>query len=188
LAITVFDPATQQKRFSAFTFKIVSDEPSPSDIWRLDDDELKDYVTSGQADLDRGLAFLSQGKTQPAADCFLQALHYNPANERARTRLSEYYFQQQQYAKVVELYARNEITPETDEGTILHVAASLNKTGQPAKAVSFLESALKLKDPSGPLYLALSDSYQHAGNPTQAEAFERKGRALMTAPPAESER
>jgi GWxTD domain-containing protein len=188
LAITVFDPATQQKRFSAFTFKIVSDDPSPSDIWRLEDEELKDYVTSGQSDLDRGLAYLSQGKTQPAADSFLQALHYNPANERARTRLSEYYFQQQQYAKVVELYARNEITPETDEGTILHVAASLNKTGQSAKAVSFLESALKVKDPSGPLYLALSDSYQHAGNRSQAEAFERKGRALMTVPPVDSER
>src|SRR4029077_2361110 len=31
LAITILDPATQQKRFSAFTFKIVSDDPSPSD-------------------------------------------------------------------------------------------------------------------------------------------------------------
>jgi len=188
LMITVVDPATQQKRFSAFTFKIVSDDPSPSDAWRLEDEELKDYVTSGQADVDRGLSYLSQGKSQSAAGCFAQALHYNPANERARTRLSEYFFQQQQYAKVVELYARSEITPETDEGTILHVAASLNKTGQPAKAVSFLESALKVKDPSGPLYLALSDSYQQAGNPSQAEAFERKGRALMTEPPMDSQR
>ncbi len=103
-------------------------------------------------------------------------------------RLGEYYFQQQQYAKVIDLFAQTEITPATDESTILHVAASLDKTGQPGRAVSFLESALKVKDPSGPLYLALSDSYQHAGNPTQAEAFQQKGRALMSASSTESQR
>jgi len=183
LAVTVLDPSTQKKRFTAFTFKIVNDDPSPSESWRLEDGELKEYVTSGEAELDRGLTYLSQAKNQLAADCFTQALHYNPSNERARMRLGEYYFQQQQYAKVVDLFAHSEITPATDESTILHVATSFDKTGQPTKAVTFLESALKVKDPSGPLYLALSDSYQQAGNPTQAEAFQRKGRELMTVGP-----
>jgi len=188
LAVTVMDPVTQQKRFGALTFKVVSEDPSASDTWRIDDAELKEYVTSGEADLDRGLAYLGQGKSQAAAECFIQALHYNSANDRARMRLGEYYFQQQQYAKVIDLFAQTEITPATDESTILHVAASLDKTGQPGRAVSFLESALKVKDPSGPLYLALSDSYQHAGNPTQAEAFQQKGRALMSASSTESQR
>jgi GWxTD domain-containing protein len=188
LIVTVVDPATQQKRFTALTFKMVNDEPSPSDTWRLEDEELKDYVVSGQAEVDRGLTYLSQGKSQSAADCFAQALQYNQGNDRARTHLGEYYFRQQQYTKVVDLFARAEITQQTDESTILNVATSLDKTGQPAKAVSFLESALKVKDPSGPLYLALSDSYQQAGNPTQAEAFQRKGRALMTEPAPDSDR
>jgi GWxTD domain-containing protein len=186
LAVTVLDPSTQQKRFTALTFKIVNDDPSPSETWRLEDGELKEFVTSGDADLDRGLTYLSQAKNQLAAECFAQALHHNPANERARMRLGEYYFQQQQYAKVVDLFAHAEITPTTDESTILHVAASFEKTGEPAKAVNFLESALKVKDPSGPLYLALGDSYQQAGNAAQAEAFQRKGRELMN--PAATER
>ena len=187
LAVTVLDPSTQQKRFAAFTFKIVNDEPSPSEFWHLEDGELKEYVTSGEAELDRGLTYLNQGKNQLAADCFSQALRFNSTNERARMRLGEYYFQQQEYAKVVDLFARSEITSATDESTILHVATSFDKTGQPTKAVNFLESALKVKDPSGPLYLALSDSYQKAGNAAQAETFQRKGRELMSATPVQSQ-
>jgi GWxTD domain-containing protein len=180
LSITILDPDTQQKRFSAMAFKIVPEEPSPSETWRIDDDGLGDYLAGGQSDFDRGLTYGLAGKQQLAANCFTEALRRNPENERARGRLASYYFQQQQYDRVVDLYARMQVTPQTDESTILSVASSLDKTGKPAKAVDFLEAALRVKDPSGPLYLALSDYYQHAGNPNQADAFQRKGRALMT--------
>ena len=180
LTITIVDPDSQQKKFSGMAFKIVPEEPSPSETWRIDDDGLQDYVSSGQADFDRGLTYLSGGKQELAAKAFGDALRRNPENERARGRLANYYFQQQLYDRVVDLYARTPVTLQTDETTILSVASSLDKTGKPAKAVDFLEAALRVKDPSGPLYLALSDYYQHAGNQNQADAFRQKGRQLMT--------
>jgi GWxTD domain-containing protein len=180
LTITILDPETQQKRFSSMAFKIVPEEPSPSDTWRIDDEGLDDYVASGQSDFDRASTYVFAGKLDLAAAEWAETLRHNPENERARGRLANYYFQKQQYDRVVELYARTQVTPQTDESTILSVASSLDKTGKPAKAVDFIEAALRVKDPSGPLYLALSDYYQRSGNPNQADAFQKKGRALIT--------
>ena len=188
LTITILDPTSQQKRFSAMAFKIVPDDPSPSETWRIDDDGLADYLASGQSDYDRALTYLTAGKPDLAADCFAESLRQNPENERARGRLADYYFQQKQYDRVVSLYSRTQVTSKTEESAILSVASSLDKTGKSAKAVDFLEAALRVKDPSGPLYLALSDCYQHAGNASQAEAFQKKGRALMTESSTNSDR
>lgn len=180
LMITLDNPRTQQKRFSALRFNIVSQDPSASDSWWIDDDGLADYNRSGQADFDRGLTYLVAGKQQTAANFFREALRKNPSHQRARARLIDQYFSQRDFAKVVELFSQTTVTAETDEETILTVADSLDKTGNPKDAVSLLESALNVKPPSGPLYLALASYYQHLGNAPKAEAMERKGRALMT--------
>jgi len=60
-------------------FVIVSDSPSPSDTWRIDDDGLAEYLSSGQADLDRGLTFLAKGEPQTAAGFF-----WRPAEESCK--------------------------------------------------------------------------------------------------------
>jgi GWxTD domain-containing protein len=187
LTISLTDPGAQQKRFSTMPFVIVSDSPSPSDTWRIDDDALAEYVTSGQADLDRGLTYLAKGETQTATASFVEALRKNPANERARARLVDYYFAQRDFGKVVDLFSHSEVTAQTEEGTILTVADSLDRTGKANKAVDLLESALKVKPPSGPLYLALGSYYQHLGNSDRADNFQKKGRALMTETPPKSE-
>jgi len=187
LTISLADPDVQQKRFSTMPFLIVSDSPSPSDTWGIDDDGLAEYLSSGQADLDRGLTYLAKGESQTAAGSFLEALRKNPKNERARARLADYYFGQRDFGKVVELFSPAEVTAQTEEGTILTVADSLDRTGKPNKAVDLIESALKVKPPSGPLYLALGSYYQHLGNSDRADAFQRKGRALMTETPPKSE-
>jgi Flp pilus assembly protein TadD len=101
--------------------------------------------------------------------------------------LADYYFQKQDYAKVVELFARNEVTEKTEEGTILAVADSLDRTGRSSQAVNLVETALKVKPPSGPLYLALGTYYQHLGNNDRAEAANSKGRALMVPAAPKSE-
>ncbi len=183
LTISLTDPDAQQKRFSTMPFQIVNDNNSHSESWQIDDDGLADYVTSGQADFDRGLVYLAKGDSPTAIAAFLESLHKDPTNERARARIADYYFQQRDFGKVVDLFAHAEVTAKTEEGTILAVADSLDRTGKSNKAVDLLESALKVKPPSGPLYLALGNYYQHLGNNDQAAAFQNKGRALMTAEP-----
>jgi GWxTD domain-containing protein len=187
LTISIADPANQQKRFSTMSFQIVSENPSPSDVWLIEDDGLGEYVTSGQADYDRGLIYLAKKDVPTAIAAFSEALHKDPKHERARSRLADYYFQKQDYAKVVELFARNEVTEKTEEGTILAVADSLDRTGRSSQAVNLVETALKVKPPSGPLYLALGTYYQHLGNNDRAEAANSKGRALMAPAAPKSE-
>ncbi|HST10465.1 MAG TPA: GWxTD domain-containing protein [Terriglobales bacterium] len=180
LTISVTDPATQQKRFDTMSFQIVGENPSPAEVWQLDDEGLADYVRSGQSDFDRGLTYLAKGDSQAAIGAFTEALHKDPTHERARARLADYYFQKQQFGKVVELFAHNEVTEKTDEVTILAVADSLDRTGRSSQAVDLLESALKVRPPSGPLYLALGAYYLHLGKNDRAESFQNKGRALMS--------
>jgi GWxTD domain-containing protein len=186
LTITLADPHSQQKRFSVLRFNIVSENPSSSDSWWINDDALAEYVTSGQADFDRALTYIAGGQDQVAAGFFQDALRENPHNERARARLIDHYFRQREFAKVVELFSQTVVTAQTEEGTVLNVADSLDKTGHPRNAVALLESALNLKPPSGPLYLALASYYQHLGDNTKAETFQQKGRSLMAETPGSS--
>jgi len=178
LTVSVTDPATQQKLFSTTSFQIGA-ESSPADVWQIDDEGLQEYVTSGQADFDRGVVFLANKDQQAALGAFQQALRHDPNHERARARLADYYFQQKDFAKVVELFAHQEVTSKTEDGTILAVADSLDRTGRSSQAAELLETALKVKTPTGPLYLALATYYQHSGKPDRAEAFQNKGRALL---------
>jgi GWxTD domain-containing protein len=187
LTISLTDPDTQQKRFAAMPFRIVTENNSQSETWRIDDNGLADYLTSGQSDYDRGLIYLAKQDTQSAVSSFAEALRRDPTNERARARLADYYFQHQDFAKVVDLFAHAEVTSKTEEGTILAVADSLDRTGRSSQAVDLLESALKVKPPSGPLYLALGTYYQHVGNSGRAETYQNKGRALMTETPPKAD-
>jgi len=179
LTVSVTDPATQQKLFSTTSF-LIGAESSPADVWQIDDEGLQEYVTSGQADFDRGVVFLANKDQQAALGAFQQALRHDPNHERARARLADYYFQQKDFAKVVELFAHREVTSKTEDGTILAVADSLDRTGRSSQAAELVETALKVKPPTGPLYLALATYYQHSGKPDRAEASQTKGRALLS--------
>lgn len=187
LSISLTDPEIQQKRFDTMTFQIVAEKNSASDMWQIDDEGLKDYLTGGQSDFDRGLLYQYRGENEKAVAAFSEALRRDPNHERARARLTEYYFQRQDFPKVVDLFAHTQVTEKTDEGTILAVADSLDRTGRSSQAVDLLESALKVKAPSGPLYIALGTYYQHIGNNNRAEDFHNKGKALMSSAPTKSE-
>jgi Tfp pilus assembly protein PilF len=79
------------------------------------------------------------------------------------------------------MYDRSAITAKTEEQTILRIAESFDKLGQPAKSVAVLESAVTLKPQSGPLYLSLAGYYQRLGNSQKATEMEHKGRTLVAA-------
>lgn len=180
MSISVADPGTGQKHFSAMRFNIVSENPSSSESWWIDDDGLADYASSGGADYDRGLTYLAANKAALASACFHEALGKNQHNELARGRLIDEYFSQRDFAKVVQLFSQTTVTPQTEESTILTVADSMDKSGNPKNAVSLLETALNVKPASGPMYLALASYYQHLGNGAKAQDFENKGKALMS--------
>src|SRR3989442_2779922 len=182
MAITVTDRETHEKRFDSLSFHIVTKQNSPLDAWDIYDDGLVDYVTKGESDYERGLTYLATGRAPEAADWFRRALQKNPNHEKARARLVDFYFSQRDFSRVVELYSRTALTAQTEDGTILNVADSLDKIGNTRKAADLVESALTIKPASGPLYLALASYYQRLGNSRKAEDLERKGRSLIVAP------
>src|SRR4051794_35785686 len=114
-----------------------------------------------------------------SSDLFRASLEKNPNNQIVRARLVEYYFGQQNFAQVAKLYDHIAVTKETQEDTVLRVADSLDKTGNVKQAADFLESALSIKGPSGPMYLTLASYYQKMGNAQKAEENDRKGKSLM---------
>lgn len=177
--ITVSDPETHARTSTAFNFRVLSNSGAPTSAWDVTDPELARYVTSGGADFDRGLAYLAAGNQAAAAEHFRSSLEKNPNNELVRARLVEYYFGQQNFAQVAKLYDHIPVTKETQEDTVLRVADSLDKTGNLKQAADFLESALSIKGPSGPMYLTLAGYYQKMGNAQKAEELDRKGKSLM---------
>ena len=179
MAITVTDPETHAKAATTMTFRVLSNSGAPTAAWDVTDPEVAKYVTSGGADFDRGLAYLSAGNQAAAADHFRLSLEKNPANELVRARLVEYYFAQQNFAQVAKLYDHIPVTKETAEDTLLRVADSLDKTGNVKQAAAFLETALSVKGPSGPLYLTLASYYQKLGDPQKAQEMDRKGKSIM---------
>jgi tetratricopeptide (TPR) repeat protein len=179
MAITVMDPETHARTATTFNFRVLSNTGAPTTAWDISDPELAKYVTSGGADFDRGLAYLAAGNQPAAAEHFRASLEKNPNNQLVRARLVEYYFGQQNFAQVAKLYDHIPVTKETQEDTVLRVADSLEKTGNVKQAADFLESALSIKGPSGPMYLTLASYYQRMGNAQKAVEMETKGKSLM---------
>jgi GWxTD domain-containing protein len=179
MAITVLDPETHARANTTFNFRVLSSSGAPTTAWDISDPELARYVTSGSADFDRGLGYLAAGDQPAAAEHFRASLEKNPNNQLVRARLVEYYFGQQNFAQVAKLFDHIPVTKDTQEDTVLRVADSLDKTGNVKQAADFLESALSIKGPSGPMYLTLANYYQRLGNAQKAEEMDRKGKSLM---------
>jgi hypothetical protein len=180
VAITVTDPESGKKGFSNFSFRIVPEQPSPSEFWDVYDDELAQYVSSGESDYQRGLTYLAAGNGAQAGEWFRRAIQKDPKNEKARGRLADFYFSQRDFARVAELYSQTGVSSDTTEQTILNVAESLDKIGNTRKAADMVESALTVRSASGPLYLALASYYQRLGNTGKAQELERKGRSMIS--------
>jgi GWxTD domain-containing protein len=178
LLVSLNDPDSPQKVYSSLNFKVFN-QGSPSPAFDITDPDLPQDVSKGVPQFDRALAYMAQGDKESALTWFKAALARNPANEIARSRLSELYFAKQDYASVAELFSRSPITPETEEQAILQGAESMAKTGSVNRAITLLEGAINQRNKSGPLYMALAGYYRSEGKADRATELETKGRELI---------
>jgi tetratricopeptide (TPR) repeat protein len=175
LAMTVRDPESGAKAYGALTFTVDA-TVAATPAWDASDDKADDGTTEYQ----RALCYLAVGDKGSAIQWLQVARTRRPNQERFRTKLIEIYFDQQDYRKVIDLYARGGLSEFTDEQTIVRIAESFDKSGDVHKAVGVMESAAHLKPDSGPMLLGLAEYYRKAGDPKKAAAAEQKGRQLMS--------
>lgn len=178
LSVTVTDPQTREKAYATMAFRIVSSSVTP-DAWDIVDPELLELARKGVFDYERAQCYLSTGNTVAGATWLQNAFQKNPEDEKVRSTLVESYFTKQDFKQVAAVYTRSPITAKTEESTILQIAESFDKLGEPAKSVEVLESAVNMKPKSGPLYLSLASYYQRLGNTQKANEMEQKGRSLV---------
>src|SRR5437899_12493173 len=172
--MTLRDPESGAKVYGALTFAV---NPTVAAIpaWDASDDTVDD----GTAEYQRALCYLAGGEKGNAIHWLQAAWTKNP-KEDSRNKLIELYFDQQNYGKVIELYARSGLNESTDEQTIVRIAESFDKSGDVRKAVGVMESGTHLNPGSGPMLLGLPEYHRKPAQPQQAPAAEQKGRQPMS--------
>jgi GWxTD domain-containing protein len=181
LTVTVNQPGAARSAFSTLNFSVLTN-PNVADVWDLPDLSVRADAEKGVLDLQRGLCDLAQGKKEEARAWFRRALDRNHANDTARARLVDAYYEQMDYAAILGLYKDAGITNETDAQTILRIAESFEKSGDKKEAISLLEGVLTHQPDNGPLYLALGEYYQQMGNVQKAAELAAKGKSYLGSP------
>ena len=179
LVMTLHDPESQAKLYGSLSFKV-----SPSEMATPSWDFSQENASPANAAWQRASCYLVAGDKQRATEWFRAAYAGDPNNERFRDKLIEVYFEQQNYAEAVELYANGGLRDSTDEQTIVRLAESFSRLGNLSKAVAVMESGTSLNPKSGSLLLGLANYYRRAGNLEKAAAAEQRGKVLMAASPA----
>jgi len=180
LILTLQDPEGPQEVFSSLNFRLFPGAvPLPS--WDIDDsDDASKEAKAGVSDYERGLCYLTHGENGLASKAFRSALEKDPKSQEVLKALVDAEFFRQAYDEVAKYVGQVELTDKTDERTILRLAESLNKTGNTKMAVELLESGVKLKPASGPLYLVLAEYYGQLGDSKKAEEYTLKAKQLMS--------
>jgi tetratricopeptide (TPR) repeat protein len=180
LTISLQAPKSLQRAFATLNFRLLSGIPvTPTadvvdPLLTIDSD-------NGVLDQQRGLCYFAQGLPDLARPWFRRALARNRLNDPSRTRLVDAYFSKQEYNAVVSLFNDTGVTDDTDSETLIRIAASLEKSGDPKKAASVLENAIRLRPDEGSLYLALAECYDQMGNSQKAAELTKKGRSYLGA-------
>jgi tetratricopeptide (TPR) repeat protein len=179
LVVTLSDPKDHEQAYSTLNFRLGSAE-EPFRPWGIDDrdDTLKD-ARSGTSDYERGLCYLAMGQNALASVEFRRALEKNANSQEALTSLVDAEFSRQAYGEVAKYVAKVSLNDQTQERTILHMAESLDKTGETKNAIMLLEAALKARPATGPLYLTLAQYYERSGDSAKAKEYALKGKQLM---------
>lgn len=179
LVLTLDDPEQHQQAFSSLNFRL-GISPNALRSWEIDDrDEAAKDARTGTSDYERGLCYLALGQNIPASEAFRRTLDKNADSQEALTAFVDAEFSRQAYEEVAKYAGRLLVNAQTQERTILYLAESLDKTGETKKAIGLLESALKVRPATGPVYLTLADYYARSGDPTKAEQYSVKGKQLM---------
>lgn len=181
LTLSIARPGTSQKAQVSLPFSISTETPSPRP-WDVDEPDIDLDLTKGIQDEQRALCYLAQNDADQARLWFRLALSKDHANDTARARLVEAYYALNAFSSVISLYKDAGVTDHTDAVTIAEIAESFLKTGDPAKAASLLQDAIRSSPDNGALYLALADCYQHLGRSQDATVATQKGKLLLTKP------
>jgi hypothetical protein len=178
MTMTLIEDGARRKNFNSVNFHVVNANELPGP-WDIVDEGLSEDIKTGAIDYERGLCYLAAGDTEQAINFLRRSLQKNPGDELARARLVSVYFTHNSFSEIAELYSRSGVTDKTDDQTLLQVAESLDHMGNTKKAVDVLESALAVRNGTGPLYLSLASYYRRLGNEQKASDLERKGKSLM---------
>jgi len=178
LTVSLSRPGSTERPFGTLNFKVFPSASSPV-AWDITDPDTLVDLQKGVSDEERGLCHVVQGQPALSLIWFRRALEKDRGNEAARSNLVDYYFSQKDFLSVVKLFDDTGITDSTDPGTILKIADSFDKTGDPQKAISVVEAALPTRQENGPLFLALSGYYRKLGNNKRADELAHLGRTYM---------
>ena len=178
LTVTVGQPGNRQDAFGALNFSVAN--VSIADVWDVSDPSWQVDADKGILDLQRGLCDLAQGKKDEARSWFRRALERDHADDTARARLVDAYYERKDYSAILSLYKDAGTTDDTDPVTMLRIAESMERSGKPREAISLLEAALTTHPDNGPLYLALAGYYQQIGDAQKAAELTRKGKSYIS--------
>ncbi len=182
LTVSVNRPGLTERPFGTLSFRVFPGAASP-EAWDVTDPDTLVDLQKGVSDEERGLCHVVQGQPVLSLIWFRRALEKDRSNEAARSNLVDYYFSQKDFLSVVKLFDDTGITDSTDPGTILKIADSFDKTGDPQKAISVVEAALPTRQENGPLFLALSGYYRKVGNIKRADELAHLGRTYLDQSP-----
>ena len=176
LALTVIEPSKLKKIYGALNFRITptSEAGVP---WDVVDEQISKRVADGSVDYQRALSCAAQGNEACATQWLQGAIQKNEGNEAARAELATLYYDKHDFKRVANLY-RGKLSDQTKEASVLLVGDSIAKTGDTKGAIDWLESALKMKKESKPLYLALASYYEQAGNLQRAKELKKDSESI----------
>jgi GWxTD domain-containing protein len=178
----------KQQAASSLTFRLLMSTPVDPDWDVFDGDAIAKDVKNGTTEYQRGLCYAAFGNKQQAVYYFRRALDKNPKFEEARSALVNLAFELKDFSEVASIAREIPITSNTQDETILRLADGLDRTGNTKDAIALLQSAIKLRTPTGPVYLTLASYYRRVGDLQAGEDFEKKGQALaktVTSQPSE---
>lgn len=181
LSVAIDQPGTQQRASSSLPFSVLP-AGERSDVWDFTSPALEKDVETGVVDRERALCLLEQGRMDEARQWFRRALARNREDEISRARLVEAYYDRKDYAAIQSLYKDAGVTDNSDSGTILRIAESLDKTNATGAAIELVESSLTARGADGDLYMALAGYYRKTGDAKKAADAEAKGKALLSSP------
>jgi GWxTD domain-containing protein len=178
LTITVKRPDSDQKAYATAHFRLIGDADLRK-TWDVQEPDILKDAEAGFLNQQRGLALLAQGQPEESRKWLLSALKLGHSNDKARAALVEAYFAKKDYAAVRSLYTDTGVTDKTDSQTLIRIATSLQRLGEPQRALSLLQDSIGFRPDDGPLYLALADVYRQQGDLQKALESEKKARAYL---------
>jgi len=182
LTLSLDTPDGQQKASATLSFRLLLSTPVDPDWDVFDGDAISRDVRTGTTEYERGLCYLAFNQKEDAARSFQEALYKNATLEQARAALVNVEVDLGNYSGVAQIARDYPVTADTGYETVLRLADALDKIDATKDAIALLQSALRLKSASGPVYLALASYYRRIGDEKSGEDYQKKGQALSREP------